>query len=236
MASKRRKSKKSKSGSTFYGLVFGLVLGVAAAATVAIFVTQVPMPFNDKASRDPAKTLLPGVRDAPDPNTGLYGKDAPAGTVANGPTVTNTTPMPPGTGTAVNGQTSGKTKGGKSDDLGTLIANLGTSKNTSKTASGSSAPAATATSTSSVGKKASTAATEQNTYYLQAGAYHSKKDADGVKARIIMMGLSVKVQTAKVNGDTINRVRVGPFKGIDAMNAARAKLGTEKIESSVVRQ
>lgn len=232
MASKSRKSKKSKSSSTFYGLVFGLVIGVAAAATVAIFVTQVPMPFNDKASRSPA--MLPSVGDAPDPNTGLYGKDGPAGTVANGPTVTKTTPMPPGTGTAVNGQSPGKAQGGKSDNLGTLIASLGSEANQSKSASGSSAPATDVKP--STDKKSSSTTTTQNTYYLQAGAFHAKKDADAVKARLIMMGMSVKVQTAKVNGDTINRVRVGPFKGIDAMNAARAKLGAEKIETSVVRK
>jgi cell division protein FtsN len=230
MASKSRKSKKSKSSSAFYGLVFGLVLGVAAAATVAIFVTQVPMPFNDKASRGPA--MLPSVGDAPDPNTGLYGKDGPAGTIANGPTVTGTSPMPPGTGTAINGQSSDKAKGGKPDDLGTLIASLGSEPNQSKAASGSSTPAAKPAAN---GKSSSAAAT-QNTYYLQAGAFHSQKDADAVKARIIMMGLPVKVQTAKVSGDTINRVRVGPFKGIDAMNTARAKLGAEKIETSVVRK
>src|SRR3546814_13776544 len=104
------------------------------------------------------------------------------------------------------------------DDLGTLIANLGKTP---------SAPTA---------KETQQSTNTQTVYYLQAGAFHSNADAQAVKARILMMGLSAKVQTAKVNGDTINRVRVGPFKGIDAMNKARAKLGDEKIESSVVRR
>src|SRR3546814_4104178 len=105
MALKSRQSSKSRNaGGTLYALLAGLILGLAAAVAVALFVTQVPMPFADKASRDPAKTLLPGVRDAPDPNIGLYGKDNPTGIVASGPTATGTTPLP-GTGPSVNGQT-----------------------------------------------------------------------------------------------------------------------------------
>jgi cell division protein FtsN len=50
-----------------------------------------------------------------------------------------------------------------------------------------------------------------------------------------MMGLPAQVQKAQVNGGTINRVRVGPFQGIDEMNRSRARLGQEKIETSVVR-
>src|SRR3546814_13114767 len=95
MALKSRQSSKSRNaGGTLYALLAGLILGLAAAVAVALFVTQVPMPFADKASRDPAKPLLPGVRDAPDPNIGLYGKDPPAGLVASGPTAPGTTPLP----------------------------------------------------------------------------------------------------------------------------------------------
>src|SRR3546814_4283173 len=128
------------------------------------------MPFADKASRDPAKTLLPGVRDAPDPNIGLYGKDNPAGIVASGPTATGTTPLP-GTGTSVNGQTAnGQSASGPSankDDLGTLIANLGKTP---------SAPTA---------KETQQSTNTQTVYYLQAGAFHSNADAQADKARIL---------------------------------------------------
>jgi cell division protein FtsN len=43
------------------------------------------------------------------------------------------------------------------------------------------------------------------------------------------------VQNAQVNGSTLYRVRLGPFRGIDEMNQARAELSKAKIESSVVR-
>jgi len=222
MARKSRHSSKSGvRGGTLYGLVAGLILGLAAAVAVAVFVTKVPMPFADKASRDPAKTLLPNLPDAPDPNIGLYGKDGPAGTLPSGSA--STAPLP-GTGPAVNGQAPAGGGAGK-DDIGNLIASLG-SGNANHQAAGKPAPAA---------KQEATPANTQTVYYLQAGAFHSSADAQAMKARILMLGLSAQVQAAKVNGATINRVRVGPFKGIDAMNRARAKLGDEKIESSVVR-
>jgi cell division protein FtsN len=53
---------------------------------------------------------------------------------------------------------------------------------------------------------------------------------------VLMLGLNARVEAATVNGTTLHRVRVGPFKGLDDMNQARSRLGSEKIETSVVRQ
>lgn len=77
--------------------------------------------------------------------------------------------------------------------------------------------------------------TNTNAYYLQAGAFRSTQDAESMQARIILLGLNVTVQTGSYEGGTINRVRVGPFSGVDAMNQARLRLSEEKIETSVVR-
>src|SRR5690606_34244193 len=98
MARTTRKSATKRSGGiTLFGVLVGLILGLAAAVAVALFVTQVPMPFADKASRDPSKVLLPDVRDAPDPNLGLFGS---AGTAPRGPTDTRIQPPAPGTPSA----------------------------------------------------------------------------------------------------------------------------------------
>src|SRR3546814_15470364 len=83
--------------------------------------------------------------------------------------------------------------------------------------------------------RSSAAANTQTTYYLQAGAFRSEQDAESVKARILLLGLPAEVQKGQSNGSTIHRVRVGPFKGIDEMNRSRARLGEEKIVSTVVR-
>lgn len=75
----------------------------------------------------------------------------------------------------------------------------------------------------------------RTTYYLQTGAFRSKDEAQAMLARVIMLGLPVHIEAAEANGTAINRVRVGPFKGIDDMNRARTRLGDDKIESAVVR-
>jgi len=220
----RRKSSGSKpGGSTLFGLLAGLLIGLAAAAAVAYFVTQVPMPFVDRASRDPANVLLPDVRDAPDPNLGLYGQGGGAGSPADGPTVTPPSPLP--------GTAPGQAQGSMSDEIGALLETLGapppgTPDKPAPTAQADSPRAPSA---------ADIAATTQTTYYLQAGAFRSNNDAEAIRAQILLLGLPAQVQQAQVNGSTLHRVRVGPFKGIDEMNRSRVRLSEAKIESSVVR-
>lgn len=67
---RQKRSSRSAGGSTFNGVVIGLVLGLAAAAAVAYFVMSSPMPFVDKASRDDPR-VLHDLSTAPDPNKGL---------------------------------------------------------------------------------------------------------------------------------------------------------------------
>lgn len=71
------KQRRSSGGGTFYGLMAGLVLGLAAAAAVAYFVMYKPMPFVDKATRSVADRPI-DPRQAPDPNTGLAAQTPPA--------------------------------------------------------------------------------------------------------------------------------------------------------------
>lgn len=235
MARSRRKPSNSRSGGiTLFGIMVGLILGLAAAVAVALFVTQVPMPFADKFSREPAKVALPDARNAPDPNVGLFGNAGGAGTQPSGPTDTTIKPGAPGTGSE------------PKETLDQLLANLNATGTTpatpapSRPAPGTEAPAQA--SGSSAAKPAPTpapaagnATNNQTTYYLQAGAFRSEADAQAMQARILLLGMPVSIQKATVNGENINRVRVGPFKGIDDMNRSRAQLGEEKIATSVVR-
>ncbi|ANY14479.1 SPOR domain-containing protein [Bordetella pseudohinzii] len=224
MASKRKSS--SQGGSTLYGVLAGLLIGLILAAAVAFYVTKAPMPFVDRATRQasgPEKPIDP--RTAPDPNQGLYGRDGAAGTPPTGPTATAPTPLPDG----------------KTDDLGALIATLPSPDQAAAplpvpvpAAPPPSKPAAAAKPSE---KSASSASQQANgNYYLQAGAYRVQADAESLRARILLLGLPVNVQRAEVNGVQINRVRVGPFSRLDDMNRARSRLGENKIESTVVKQ
>ncbi|MCL4185530.1 MAG: SPOR domain-containing protein [Burkholderiaceae bacterium] len=73
-------------------------------------------------------------------------------------------------------------------------------------------------------------------YLLQAGAFRSSSDAEAMKAKLALIGFEARVINAEVNGQTLYRVRVGPYAQLDAMNRARARLAENGIEASVVRQ
>jgi len=77
---------------------------------------------------------------------------------------------------------------------------------------------------------------DRASYLLQAGAYRSSSDAEGMKAKLALIGFEARVLTAEVNGQTMYRVRVGPYAQLDTMNRARARLAENGIEASVVRQ
>ena len=231
MATRRKNTRSNSSsnggGSTLFGIIIGLILGLAAAALVAFYITKAPMPFNDKATRAAPNVLLPEVRDAPDPNLGLYPQRPASETDGLRPII------PPSGGIR-----------NDADVLGELIATLPDATTppvvpppTTPSAPQTAAPAANNNAPKAVAMipPAPPKAAAQR-YFLQAGAFRSATDADATKARILMLGLPAEVQVAEVNGTTLNRVRVGPFNGVDAMNQARITLGNEQIATSVVRQ
>lgn len=242
----RARKKSSGSGGTYTGILIGLILGLGAAVAVALFVTKVPMPFVDKASREAPTVALPEGRDLLDPNRGLYGSDSsnvPPPAVENIPGLTlPSLPAPP----------AGQAKPPAApapDALGDLIATLPLpeavppAKPDSRSATpGAAAPAAPAAPAAKPAAPPlppppapSKPPSTSTTYYLQAGAFRNNADAEAMKARLLMLGFNASVQSAQVNGGTVNRVRMGPFKGIDEMNRARSRLAEEKIDTSVVR-
>lgn len=77
---------------------------------------------------------------------------------------------------------------------------------------------------------------DRTAYLLQAGAFRSQDDADGMRAKLALVGFEAKVVTADVNGQTLYRVRVGPYAQLEDMNRVRAKLAENGIEASVIRQ
>ncbi len=202
------RQKRTSRGGTFYGIIIGLVGGLAAAAAVAYFVMSSPMPFVDKATRDePASRLDP--RSAPDPNRGLAGSGASGTTGAVGSSGT-ASPVKP------------------KDELGALIATLPVEP-------GKSAPPLPPAPKPPPVQPVKPAE-DGRSYYLQVGAFRVVEDAEAMQARMVLLGLPVQIQRADVNGVLLNRVRIGPFGRLDDMNKARAKLSQEKIDSNVVRQ
>lgn len=77
---------------------------------------------------------------------------------------------------------------------------------------------------------------ERAGYILQAGAFRSSSDAEAMKARLALIGFEARVASAEVNGQTLYRVRIGPYAQLDAMNRAKARLAENGIDASAVRQ
>lgn len=221
----RRISSQSKS-SLFTGIILGLILGLAIAVAAALYITKAPIPFMDKVTPNIEEILSSGgygvdetIGIESDPNSGLYGgainTDSPvfqgreAQIASELGRIAAPIPSPPPS-------SSEKPESAKSENLNNLIAQLNEP---------STKPAQVAQAQPS----------KSNAYYLQAGAFRSAKDAESIRARILLLGLDANVQEGSYDGGIINRVRVGPFNGVDAMNKARTILGKEKIETSVVR-
>lgn len=51
----------------------------------------------------------------------------------------------------------------------------------------------------------------QPSYFVQVGSFRQMKDADGVKAKLILLGFDVTVKSVEHSGQTWYRVLVGPY-------------------------
>lgn len=223
------KQKSSGGGSTLYGVLAGLLIGLIAAAAVAFYVIKSPMPFVDKASRSPEATTTVDPRNAPDPNAGLGGR-------GTGPV---TEPSSPDQPTGETAATSSSRPEATADALGALIATLTPTPSALQprtTTRPEPAPALPAAAAPAPSASSNATAPASGPYFLQVGSFRVLEDAEALRAKILLMGMSVEIQRAEVNGLQVNRVRVGPFARIDDMNQTRTRLGQEKIPTAVVRQ
>ncbi len=74
------------------------------------------------------------------------------------------------------------------------------------------------------------------TYILQAGSFRDYEDADELKARLALLGIESDIQTVVIkNGSAWHRVRIGPFKGLEAVKPVRRKLKHNHIDFVVIR-
>jgi cell division protein FtsN len=72
--------------------------------------------------------------------------------------------------------------------------------------------------------------------YLQVGAFQKAADADNLKAKLALIGLSAGVQEVDVpEKGRMYRVRTGPFSSVDDMNQARSLLSQNGIQATQVK-
>ena len=72
-------------------------------------------------------------------------------------------------------------------------------------------------------------------YMLQMGSFRKYGDADRLKASLALVGIEAEIQRVTVNGgEVFHRVRSGPY-GRDKVNALRARLKSNNINSLVIK-
>jgi cell division protein FtsN len=69
-------------------------------------------------------------------------------------------------------------------------------------------------------------------FLIQAGAFRSSEDAEGLKARIALTGEIARVEPAQINGATVYRVRMGPYPNASALAAAKQALSSHGIDGA----
>lgn len=72
-------------------------------------------------------------------------------------------------------------------------------------------------------------------YLLQAGAFGASGDAEAVKAKIALLGLSARVESAQVGDKTVYRVRMGPYGTASELADAKAKLAGGGLPAMAIK-
>ena len=104
-----------------------------------------------------------------------------------------------------------------------------------------SAPAATATAaapaagTTTAATPVAASQDNQAHYILQAGAFGASGDAEAVKARIALLGLNARVESAAINGKTVYRVRMGPYGTATELATAKGKLANGGLPALAIK-
>ena len=100
------------------------------------------------------------------------------------------------------------------------------------------APAATPTAATAPTAPAPAAAASSDTsarYILQAGSFSASGDAESLKARIALLGLSARVESGDANGKTVYRVRMGPYGTATELAEAKQKLGNGGLPALAIK-
>lgn len=207
---------KQQRGGTLLGLIIGVILGLAVGLGVAVYVTKVPVPFvNNGEHRDIEK----GERERNsnwDPNSPLYGGSPAA------------TPQPPAASPAGAGSAApapvdpvAAPPAASADPLGDLA--------------NAQLKAAEAKAAAQAQAQAQGAANDGFQYFIQAGAFRTKADADAQKAKLAMLGWEARISEREQNGRPVFRVRIGPFAKRGDAEQLKQKLDAAGVDSALVR-
>jgi cell division protein FtsN len=73
-------------------------------------------------------------------------------------------------------------------------------------------------------------------FFLQAGSFRRKDDAEALRAQIILLGQSVQVESGSVREETWHRVLVGPFATREQLGQAQKSLAASGFSNLLLQQ
>lgn len=79
------------------------------------------------------------------------------------------------------------------------------------------------------------ASSEGPRYLIQAGAFRGSTEAEALKAKIALTGEIARVEVAQINGNTVHRVRMGPYPNASALAAAKQALASHGITAQAIK-
>ena len=97
------------------------------------------------------------------------------------------------------------------------------------------AAATTAAATMASAASASTTPASDARYILQAGAFGASGDAESTKAKIALLGLSARVESAQIGAKTVYRVRMGPYGSASELAEAKRKLASGGLPAMAIK-
>ncbi|MBB6368921.1 cell division protein FtsN [Xanthomonas sacchari] len=112
---------------------------------------------------------------------------------------------------------------------------VATSTAATPAASRPTATTATPAATTAPAAAAATAAPDNARYILQAGSFGASGDAESTKAKLAMLGLSARVESAQISGKTVYRVRMGPYGTASELAEAKQKLNGSGLSAIAIK-
>jgi cell division protein FtsN len=124
---------------------------------------------------------------------------------------------------------------GPADDSLSLDGDGPSSTAAAPAANTASAPDGATAAAAPTAPTAAPASSEGPHYVIQAGAFLGNSEAEALKAKIALTGEVARVEVAQINGNTVHRVRMGPYPNAASLAAAKSALAAHGIDAQAIR-
>jgi len=94
----------------------------------------------------------------------------------------------------------------------------------------------TVTDSQAKGAQQKSTAAAKEAFFLQAGAFQNAPDADNLRARLALLGIEARIQTATLPDKGVwHRVRVGPYTSVEELGRTRETLKQNGVETTLIK-